>query len=140
VLSVLSVPGEHAYSRCKLWNILCHFNNLRKYEIKMIRDRQDRKHTLHLTISNKQNIVRRHSVTRNKCLFCVCSVYCAKCCTCVSTVFSSVYLYTPVVYRKVTFDTVHILQFVNMISLCTTFSTIHRTSTKQTQNRHKTEN
>jgi hypothetical protein len=50
------------------------------------------------------------------CLFCVCSVYCAKCCTCVSTVFSSVYLYTPVVYRKVTFDTVHILQFVNMIS------------------------
>ena len=49
-------------------------------------------------------------------LFCVCSVYCAKCCTCVSTVFSSVYLYTPVVYRKVTFDTVHILQFVNMIS------------------------
>jgi hypothetical protein len=31
-------------------------------------------------------------------------------------VFSSVYLYTPVVYRKVTFDTVHILQFVNMIS------------------------
>ena len=31
-------------------------------------------------------------------------------------VFSSVYLYTPVVYRKVNFDTVHILQFVNMIS------------------------
>jgi hypothetical protein len=49
-------------------------------------------------------------------LFCVCSVYCTICCAFVSTVFPRVYLYTPVVYRKVTFDTVHIFQFVNMIS------------------------